>query len=138
LRIRVSRRGLSSRRLKPDGNASLQLTSSTYRQFHNLSRRGEKVSDDEERAPKKGKIKSQEDRSETWKKAPRKSKAKVKHLTYEEILAEGDESPGPATSLGQIIDATGATVRTAPLLHTKLSLIGLPICLIAQRSRITS
>ena len=46
-----------------------------------------------------------------WRTTPKKSKVKIKHLTYEEILAEADEQPRPATSLGQIIDATGATVR---------------------------
>ena len=88
----------------------------------NLFRRGEKVSSDEDSsAPhvKKGKkakaVKTQEDRSNTWKKAPRKSKAagKVTHMTYEEILAEAEanESGVKGGGLGVIIDATGATVR---------------------------
>lgn len=98
-------------------SAALRTTILRHQQSPNLSSRGEEVSDDEQRVPKKGKLKSQGDRSEIWKRAPRKSKAKVKHLTYEEILAEGDESPGPATYLGQIIDATGPTVRTTALLH---------------------
>ncbi|KAF8317597.1 TFP11-domain-containing protein [Clavulina sp. PMI_390] len=79
-------------------------------------RRGEVVSDDENekaRKAKKGKgkaaVKTQEDRSETWKKAPKKSKTKVTHMTYEEIVA-GAEEARPST-LGQIIDATGATLR---------------------------
>lgn len=77
-------------------------------------RRGEVVSSDEEETkPKKGRKpegKSEGERSDAWKK-PKKSKPKVEHKTYEEIIAEaGQESQ--TTGLGQIIDATGATVRT--------------------------
>ena len=70
------------------------------------------VSDDEEPARGKGKGKGkqlqQEDRSNAWKK-PKKAKTRVKHMTYEQILAEANEAPS-ASPLGVIIDATGATV----------------------------
>ncbi|EPQ56579.1 TFP11-domain-containing protein [Gloeophyllum trabeum ATCC 11539] len=75
-------------------------------------RRGEVVSDDEDEGKaKKGRRagRTVEDKSEAWKK-PRKTKRKVQHKTYEEILAEaGDEAPAPG--IGPIIDATGATPR---------------------------
>lgn len=76
-------------------------------------RRGEVVSDDEEEMkPRKGrktKGKVEGERSDAWKK-PKKSKPRVEHKTYEEIIAEAGQE-NPATGLGQIIDATGATVR---------------------------
>lgn len=75
-------------------------------------RRGEVLSDDEEDTkPTKGrkaKTKGEGERSDAWKK-PKKSKARVEHKTYEEIIAEAGQET-PATGLGQIIDATGATV----------------------------
>jgi tuftelin-interacting protein 11 len=81
-------------------------------------RRGEIVSSDEdEKAKKRGKGKgkkaegtTREEREEVWKK-PKKSKMKVKHKTYEEIVAEAGEEAQPA-GIGKIIDATGATVST--------------------------
>lgn len=76
-------------------------------------RRGEKVSDDEDekakRRQERRKTKGQGQREDVWKK-PRKSKIKVKHKTYEEIIAEaGEEAPAPG--VGKIIDGTGATVN---------------------------
>lgn len=75
-------------------------------------RRGEVVSDDENdkkrRGKGKGKGKVQEKREEVWKK-PKKTRTKVEHKTYEEILAEAGGEP-PAPGVGKIIDATGATV----------------------------
>ncbi|KAH8108887.1 TFP11-domain-containing protein [Phellopilus nigrolimitatus] len=77
-------------------------------------RRGEVVSDDEdEKAAKRGKGKGKErdraPREDVWKK-PKKTKVKVEHKTYEEIIAEaGGEAPSPG--IGKIIDATGATLR---------------------------
>ena len=76
-------------------------------------RRGEIVSDDDEEskgAARKARkaARAQEERKDVWKK-PKKTKTRVEHKTYEEILAEA----GPETSqagIGPIIDATGATV----------------------------
>jgi hypothetical protein len=70
-------------------------------------RRGEVVSDDERKGDKKpGAEKAK--RSDAWRK-PKKIKVKVEHKSYEEILAEvGQASEAP--NIGQIIDATGATV----------------------------
>lgn len=75
-------------------------------------RRGEVVSDDEEtpKAKKKGKKGiGKGETSDAWKKA-KKVRVKVEHKTYEQIIAEAGEEAPPA--IGQIIDATGATVRT--------------------------
>ncbi|KLO11034.1 TFP11-domain-containing protein [Schizopora paradoxa] len=76
-------------------------------------RRGEKVSDDEdEKKPPRGKGKGKDvkrEREDAWKK-PKKSKLKVEHKTYEEILAEAGTEPAPS-GVGIIIDATGATMR---------------------------
>ncbi|KZT25280.1 TFP11-domain-containing protein [Neolentinus lepideus HHB14362 ss-1] len=75
-------------------------------------RRGEVVSDDEDgkkvkKSRKPGGV--QEDRSDAWKKT-KKTKKKIQHKTYEEIIAEaGDEVSAPG--IGPIIDATGATPR---------------------------
>lgn len=76
-------------------------------------RRGEIVSDDDEEskaASRKARksAKSQAERSEAWKK-PKRGKTKVEHKTYEEIIAEAGQET-PQAGLGQIIDATGATV----------------------------
>ena len=61
----------------------------------------------------------QRERSDAWKK-PKKAKRKVEHKTYEEIVAEaGHDTP---SGIGQIIDATGATVRFAALNLTTFSL----------------
>lgn len=76
-------------------------------------RRGEVVSDDEDKpATKLGRkaAKAHEQRAQAWKK-PRKTKTRIAHKTYEEIVAEAGEEATP-TGIGQIIDATGATVRT--------------------------
>lgn len=82
-------------------------------------RRGEVVSDEDEKPKKKGKGKSkdptavQAQREEAWKK-PKKTKLKVKHKTYEEIVAGAGEEAQPPR-IGKIIDATGATVS---FIHT--------------------
>ncbi|KIY51936.1 TFP11-domain-containing protein [Fistulina hepatica ATCC 64428] len=73
-------------------------------------RRGEVVSDDEDVKGQKAKAKRKEkERSDVWKK-PKKVKTRVEHKTYEEILEEAGELP-PSSSLGQIIDATGAVPK---------------------------
>jgi tuftelin-interacting protein 11 len=75
-------------------------------------RRGEVVSDDEEdprqKKGRKPKARDQQERSDAWKK-PKKTKKKVEHKTYEQIIAEAGQE-APAAGMGQIIDATGATV----------------------------
>ncbi|KZT67357.1 TFP11-domain-containing protein [Daedalea quercina L-15889] len=75
-------------------------------------RRGEAVSDDEDKpATKLGRkaAKAHEERAQAWKKQ-RKTKIRIAHKTYEEIVAEAGQEPAPI-DLGQIIDATGATPR---------------------------
>ncbi|KAL4245226.1 TFP11/STIP family protein [Abortiporus biennis] len=76
-------------------------------------RRGEVVSDEEEDAKplkgRKAKAQAQGERSDAWKK-PKKSKVKIEHKTYEQIVAEAGEGVS-AAGIGQIIDATGATPR---------------------------
>lgn len=75
-------------------------------------RRGEVVSDDEDVKAKKmrKKVKEQEEkRSDVWKR-PKKVKTRIEHKTYEQILAEAGEEA--AAGIGQIIDATGAVVRS--------------------------
>lgn len=81
-------------------------------------RRGEVVSEDEDEVKiRKGKApaKAREggERSDAWKR-PKKVKTKVEHKTYEQILAEAGEEP-TYSRIGQIIDATGATVSQLPL-----------------------
>lgn len=80
-------------------------------------RRGEVVSDDEEKPGgargRKAKAKQHtgETKEEVWKR-PKRTKVKTEHKTYEEIIAAtGIETP--ASGLGKIIDATGAEVRDA-------------------------
>lgn len=77
-------------------------------------RRGEIVSDDEEesktaarKARKAAKV--HEARTDVWKK-PKKTKTRVEHKTYEEIIADAGEAT-PQAGVGPIIDATGRTVR---------------------------
>ncbi|KAL1941290.1 hypothetical protein VTO73DRAFT_7502 [Trametes versicolor] len=77
-------------------------------------RRGETVSDDEEEskaAARKARkaAKAQAAKTDAWKK-PKRTKTRVEHKTYEEIIAEAGQE-APQASLGQIIDATGATLR---------------------------
>ncbi|KAI0773263.1 TFP11-domain-containing protein [Trametes elegans] len=77
-------------------------------------RRGEIVSDDEEdskAAARKARkaTKTQAAKADAWKK-PKRTKTKVEHKTYEEIIAEAGQD-APQAGLGQIIDATGATPR---------------------------
>ncbi|KAI0352110.1 TFP11-domain-containing protein [Trametes cingulata] len=77
-------------------------------------RRGEIVSDDEEdskataRKARKA-AKAHAEKTDAWKK-PKRAKTKVEHKTYEEIIAEAGQE-APQAGLGQIIDATGATLR---------------------------
>ena len=76
-------------------------------------RRGEIVSDDEEdskattRKARKA-AKAHEARTDAWKK-PKKTKTRVEHKTYEEIISEAGQDASQA-GVGPIIDATGATV----------------------------
>lgn len=78
-------------------------------------RRGEVVSDDEDEKkekPKKARKprgKPEPKPSDTWRRARKAKHSKIEHKTYEEIIAEAGQET-PATGLGQIIDATGATV----------------------------
>lgn len=80
-------------------------------------RRGEVVSEDEEEGKEKrgkgakGKGKDRTKREDVWKK-PKKTKVKIEHKTYEEVIAEAGGEP-TAASVGKIIDATGATVRVS-------------------------
>ena len=76
-------------------------------------RRGEIVSDDEDNKATARKArkaaKAHEARTEAWKK-PKKTKTRVEHKTYEEIIAEAGQEAAPQAGVGPIIDATGATV----------------------------
>lgn len=75
-------------------------------------RKGEVVSDDEDPRTRKLMKKAREQeqkKADVWKR--KKVKTKVEHKTYEEILEEAGEEP-PTAGLGQIIDATGATVSS--------------------------
>ncbi|KAI0730614.1 TFP11-domain-containing protein [Earliella scabrosa] len=77
-------------------------------------RRGEIVSDDEEESKATARkarkaAKAHEARTEAWKK-PKKTKTRVEHKTYEEIIAEAGQETSQA-GVGPIIDATGATLR---------------------------
>lgn len=76
-------------------------------------RRGEIVSDDEEevRPGRKKKPSEQDKRSDAWKK-PKRTRTKVEHKTYEQIVAEAGQEP-VSSGIGQIIDATGRTVSSA-------------------------
>jgi tuftelin-interacting protein 11 len=70
-------------------------------------RRGEDVGDEDEKK-NKGSRKQKEKRSDLWKR-PKKLKTKVEHKTYEEIIADAGRETA-RSGIGQIIDATGATV----------------------------
>ena len=98
---------IEARRLvKPASNLDFQHTNA-------CKRRGDKVSDDEEVVPKikRSRVAGAvaQDRSGSWKKEP-KTKRKVQHLTYEEIMAAADDTSPTSAGIGVIIDATGATV----------------------------
>lgn len=77
-------------------------------------RRGEAISDEEDEKTKKFRRKAKqqaEKRSDVWKR-PKKSRVKIEHKTYEQIIAEAEEVATPG--IGQIIDATGAVVCISP------------------------
>jgi tuftelin-interacting protein 11 len=77
-------------------------------------RKGEVVSDDEDDTgarTKKGKAAPSAKREDAWKR-PKKAKTKVEHKTYEQIVAEAGEEASGYSGVGQIIDATGATVSS--------------------------
>lgn len=102
----------SKLRPKGMGLAFKGFTEKTEQSRAEARRRGEVVSDDEEKpASKLGRkaAKAHEERTQAWKK-PRKAKTRIAHKTYEEIVAEAGQEAAP-TGIGQIIDATGATVR---------------------------
>ncbi|KAJ7804580.1 GC-rich sequence DNA-binding factor-like protein-domain-containing protein [Mycena olivaceomarginata] len=77
-------------------------------------RRGEVVSDEEEapgaRKARRKEREAKEKREDVWKR-PKKVKTKIEHKTYEQILAEAGQDMPASSSLGQIIDATGAVPR---------------------------
>ncbi|TFY68825.1 hypothetical protein EVJ58_g784 [Rhodofomes roseus] len=102
----------SKLRPKGMGLAFKGFTEKTAQSKAEARRRGEVVSDDEDKpAAKLGRkaAKAHEERAQAWKK-PRKAKTRIEHKTYEEIVAEAGQEAQPA-GLGQIIDATGATMR---------------------------
>ena len=102
----------SKLRPKGMGLAFKGFTEKTEQSKAEARRRGEIVSDDEDKpATKLGRkaAKAHEERAQAWKK-PRKAKTRIAHKTYEEIVAEAGQENAPA-GIGQIIDATGATVR---------------------------
>jgi len=76
-------------------------------------RRGEVVSEDEdEDAPRKTRSKgkgTQQPRSDAWKK-PKKTKVKVEHQTYEQIVQNAGQEAG-VPGIGKIYDATSGEVR---------------------------
>ncbi|RPD53373.1 TFP11-domain-containing protein [Lentinus tigrinus ALCF2SS1-7] len=77
-------------------------------------RRGEIVSDDEaesKASARKARKAAQvhQARTDAWKK-PKKTKTRVEHKTYEEIISEAGQDV-PQASVGPIIDATGTTMR---------------------------
>ena len=80
-------------------------------------RKGQPVSDDEDVTPGKGKGKAgiKKEPADAWKR-PKKTKTKIEHKTYEEILAETGDSIPTAAGIGPIIDATGATVSISFLI----------------------
>jgi tuftelin-interacting protein 11 len=95
------------------------FTERTEQEKAEARRRGEVVSEDEDEKPGKkgrGKGSGNKEKSDAWKR-PRKVKVKIEHMSYEEILAEAGEEAPTSTGLGQIIDATGATVISPPYLQ---------------------
>jgi tuftelin-interacting protein 11 len=83
-------------------------------------RKGEIISDDEDdtgarKKASKGKAAPQKKREEAWKR-PKKVKTRVEHKTYEQIIAEAGEEQASYSGIGQIIDATGATVSACHML----------------------
>ena len=95
-------------------------------------RRGEAVSDEEDEKVKKFRRKAKEQaekRSDVWKR-PKKSKVKIEHKTYEEIIAEAEEVAVPG--IGQIIDATGAVVCVS---SSSLLLRNLPLPLYSSLAK---
>ena len=77
-------------------------------------RRGEVVSEDDEKPRRTKKQEKREtSREDMWKKS-KKSKIRVEHKTYEEIIAEAGGDV-PTAGVGKIIDATGATVSACIL-----------------------
>lgn len=73
-----------------------------------ICRRGEQFSDDEEEIVRKKK-KERKPKSDVWKK-PKKTKVKVEHQTYEQILQNAGVEAQSAT-VEKIYDATSGEVR---------------------------
>ncbi|KAJ7463399.1 GC-rich sequence DNA-binding factor-like protein-domain-containing protein [Mycena galericulata] len=82
-------------------------------EIEDARRRGEVIPDDDAPGARRARRKekeAQEKRSDIWKR-PKKVKTKVEHKTYEQILAEAGQEMPALSSIGQIIDATGAVPR---------------------------
>jgi tuftelin-interacting protein 11 len=80
-----------------------------------VRRRGEVVSDEEEalgarRAWRKER-EAKEKREDVWKRS-KKVKTKIQHKTYKQILVEVGQDMPASSSLGQIINVTGAVVHS--------------------------
>lgn len=91
----------------------------TKQSLQEARRRGEHVSDEEEEQKPKARRRQQpkhEDKpaEKAWKAPPRAKKTQVRHMTYEEVLAQQSaDQLGSASvdaGLGQIIDISGAEV----------------------------
>lgn len=97
----------------------------------NIYRRGEIVSEDEEdSSPRKRGVKdvgSQKPRSDAWKR-PRKTKVRVEHQTYEQIIQGAAGRDAHAAGIGKIYDATSGEVCSSVDLYADFmrGLITLP------------
>ncbi|TIC45488.1 TFP11-domain-containing protein [Wallemia mellicola] len=98
---------IEASKARPQGAGVGAVNERTRAQKMEAKRRGEKVSDDEEDIRDRRK-KGEQKQKAAWKTKQPKQKTKTQHMTYEEVLEALGDQPQVETTVGPILDLTGA------------------------------
>ncbi|TIA93585.1 hypothetical protein E3P99_00069 [Wallemia hederae] len=101
---------IEASKARPHGAGVGSVNERTRAQKMEAKRRGEVVSDDEEDIKEKRRRghQAQQQEKKSWKSKQARTKTKTQHMTYEEVLEALGNQPEVQTSVGPILDLTGA------------------------------
>lgn len=104
---------IEASKARPHGAGVGAVNERTRAQKMEAKRRGEVVSDDEEdiKGKRRRDAQAQKQEKKSWKTRQANVKTKTQHMTYEEVLEALGDQPEVQTSVGPILDLTGAQVR---------------------------
>lgn len=113
---------IEASKARPQGAGVGAVNERTRAQKMEAKRRGEKVSDDEEDIRDRRK-KGEQKQKAAWKTKQPKQKTKTQHMTYEEVLEALGDQPQVETTVGPILDLTGAQVSFKICTNIKLNIV---------------